>query len=351
MGDSAHKIETFGRLAILAEGELGVITSKTAACVIRYVPEKVACVMDSTKAGRTAQDVLGFGGDIPVVRNIEEALAHSPDSLLIGIAPRGGALPGEWRGVLLRAIAGGLNIVNGLHHVLGDDPMFRDAAEDAGVRIWDVRVPHLPEAIASGLLRHKSGTVVLTVGSDCRTGKMTVAFELARYLNRERERAEFVPTGQTGILLAGWGEAVDRVPGDFMSAVTEAITAQALERAPMAIVEGQGSLIHPAYSAVALGILHGCCADVMILCHQPTRKEIPGYDVRIPPLPDLIRIHEEAAALVHPSRVAAVALNTFDMEETAAEREAARLRDETGLPVTDVVRWGCEPIAEVLERI
>lgn len=351
MGNAAYQIEEFGRLAILAEGELGVLTSKTAACIIRYVPERVSCVIDSTKAGATAQEVLGFGGDIPVVAGIEQALALSPDSLLIGIAPRGGALPDEWRGILLDAMAGGLSIINGLHHVLGEDSEMSRAASEAGVKVWDVRVPHVPDSIASGSLRNKTGYVVLTVGSDCRTGKMTVAFELARHLNRRGVRSEFVATGQTGILLAGWGEAVDRVPGDFISAVTEAITVAALERAGIAVVEGQGSLIHPAYSAVALGILHGCCPDAMILCHQPTRSEIPGYGVAIPPLPELIRIHEEIAALIHPSRVTAVAINTFDMNETDAEREAGRLEDATGLPVTDVIRWGCSRLEPALERL
>ncbi|MGD9140374.1 MAG: DUF1611 domain-containing protein [bacterium] len=349
MGDKADRIDKYGRLAILAQGEFGVITSKTAACVIRYVPERVACVIDSTRAGASVEDVLGFGGGIPVVATIEEALARSPDALLIGIAPRGGALPAEWRGVVLKAIAGGLDIVNGLHHVMGEDDEISSAAAEAGVRIWDVRVPRVPDTIASGSLRRKKGRVVLTVGSDCRIGKMTVAFELARFLNRSGSRAEFVPTGQTGIMLAGWGEAVDRVPGDFMSAVTENITTEALGRAGLAIVEGQGSLIHPAYSAVALGIMHGSCPDAMILCHQPTRTAIPGYDVSIPPLPDLIKLHEDVAGLVHPSRVVGVAINTFDMEEAPAKREAARLEDLTGLPVADVIRWGCGRIARAVE--
>lgn len=351
VGDTADNIGGFGRLAILAEGEFGVITSKTAACVIRYVPERVACVIDSSRAGATAGEVLGFGGGIPVVGTVEEALLYSPGALLIGIAPRGGALPEEWREVLLKAIAGGLGILNGLHHVLGDDAEISRAAQEAGVRIWDVRVPRVPEAIASGSLRDKSGRVVLTVGSDCRTGKMTVAFELARFLAGRGTAAEFVPTGQTGILLAGWGEAVDRVPGDFISAVAEDLTTRALGRAGLAIVEGQGSIIHPAYSAVALGIMHGCCPDGMILCHQPTRTEIPGYDIIIPPLPDLIKTHEDIAALVHPSRVIAIAINTFDMDGARAEREAARLEEVTGLPVTDVIRWGCGRIAPALESI
>lgn len=351
MGDQADRIEKYGRLAILAEGEFGVITSKTAACVIRYVPERIACVIDSTRAGEFVQETLGFGGDIPVVATLGDALALSPDALLIGIAPRGGALPREWRGVVLKAIAGGLDIINGLHHIMSEDAEISSAAAGAGVSIWDVRLPHVPDSIASGSLRRKKGRVVLTVGSDSRTGKMTVAFEIARSLSRSGTRAEFVPTGQTGILLAGWGEAVDRVPGDFMSAITENITVEALGRAATAIVEGQGALIHPAYSAVALGIMHGCCPDAMILCHQPTRTKLQGYDINIPPLSDLVKIHEDVAGLLHPSRVIGVAVNTFDLEEADARREIARLEDMTGLPVSDVIRWGPGRLAHAVEEM
>jgi uncharacterized NAD-dependent epimerase/dehydratase family protein len=351
VGDPDTVMEGFRRMAVLAEGRLGVISSKTAACVIRYAPHRVACVIDSRNAGSDVSDVLGFGAGIRVVEGLEEAMAFSPDSLLIGIAPRGGALPREWREVVLGAISRGLNIVSGLHHVLGEDDEIREAALSMGVRVWDVRVPRLPDAVAAGSLRSKKGKVILTVGSDCSTGKMTVAFELARYLRSRGTSAEFVPTGQTGIVLAGWGEAIDRVPGDFMSAVTEDITTRALERAEVAVVEGQGSLIHPAYSAVALGILHGCCPDLMVLCHQPTRLEIDEYAVTIPPMEELVAVYEDAAGLVFPSRVGAIAVNTYDMDEASAREEIARLESRTGLPVADVIRWGCARIAPALEGL
>ena len=211
----------FSRSAILAEGKLGLLTSKTAACLVRYVPEKVACIIDSTRQGRSVDDVLGFGGKIPIVASLDEALALDPDSLIIGIAPRGGALPDEWRQIVLDAIAGGLDIISGLHTMLGEDPEMLEAAKKRGVEIWDVRRPQLPDGISQGSLRNKTGKVVLTVGSDCRTGKMTVAYELVRALKSEGTDATFVPTGQTGILLEGWGVAVDRVPGDFMARVVE----------------------------------------------------------------------------------------------------------------------------------
>jgi uncharacterized NAD-dependent epimerase/dehydratase family protein len=337
------------RLAILAEGKFGVLTSKTAACIIRYQPERVACVIDSTRAGRDVESALGFGGGIPVVASVGEALEFSPDCLLVGIAPRGGALPDAWRRVVLDAIAGGLDIASGLHTMLGEDAAISRAAEAAGVTIWDVRKPVVPDGVSLGVLGDRRGRVILTVGSDCSSGKMTVAYELVALMKARGIKATFVPTGQTGVLLAGWGQAVDRVPGDFMARVIEDLTVEALAASDFAIVEGQGSLIHPAYSGVALAVLHGSWPDTMILCHQPTRTRIEDYDVEIPPLGDLVAMYEAACRPLFRSRVAAIGLNTYDLEEAEARAAAARAEEETGLPADDPVRWGPGRILASLE--
>jgi uncharacterized NAD-dependent epimerase/dehydratase family protein len=339
------------RLAILAEGKLGVLTSKTAACITRYQPDRVACVIDSSKAGLTVENVLGFGGGIPVIASIDEAYAFSPDTLLIGIAPRGGALPPPWRKTVLSAVAHGLNVISGLHTMLADDPEISELARRNDVKIWDIREPVIPDGISEGKLRERAGHVILTVGSDSRSGKMTVAFELARALRSRGTKAQFVATGQTGILLEGWGVVVDRVPGDFMSRVVEDLTVRALASSDVAVVEGQGSLIHPGYSGVALAIMHGCYPDAMVLCHQSTRLEIEGYDVAIPGLGELVGMHESMCRHVFPSKVIAIALNTFDMaEERAAEYIEAAER-ETGLPATDPVRMGSDKVCEAVEAL
>jgi uncharacterized NAD-dependent epimerase/dehydratase family protein len=337
------------RMAVLAEGKLGVLSSKTAACVVRYQPERVTCIIDSTKRGRTVREVLGFGGDIPVVGSLDEALALGPDALLLGIAPRGGALPESWRATILGSIDHGLDIISGLHTMLGEDPEIADAAKRKHVEIWDIRKPVFPTEVSRGVLREKSGRVLLTVGSDCRTGKMTVAYELAGYLNGRGVSAAFVPTGQTGMLLAGWGVAIDRVAGDFMARVMEDLTLEGLSRASLAIVEGQGSLVHPGYSGVTLAILHGCCPDGLILCHEPGREQIDGYGVSIPPLHDLVRLYEETAAPVHAARVLAIALNTYALSEDEARDAVRAAGEETGLYTTDVVRWGAEGLCKSLE--
>ena len=339
------------RIAVLAERKLGVLTSKTAACMVRYQPHRVICIIDSTRSGQSVEQVLGFGGDIPVVGSLDEALALQPDTLLMGIAPRGGALPDSWRKTVLDSIDNGLNIISGLHTLLSEDPEIGPAAERKNVAIWDIRKPVFPTEISRGLLRNKSGYVLLTVGSDCRTGKMTVAYELARGLNARGKKAEFVPTGQTGILLAGWGVAIDRIPGDFMARVMEDLTLEGLSRAPVAIVEGQGSVVHPGYSGVALAMLHGSCPDGLILCHEPGREEIEGYGKVIPPLSQLIHLYEEAAAPVFASKVVAVALNTYQLSEEKAREAARAVSAETGLHATDVIRWGPEDLCEIVEGL
>jgi len=337
------------RLAILAEGRTGVITSKTAACVIRYQPDRVACVIDSTRRGLTADQVLGFGGTIPIVGSLDEALRHSPDSLLIGIAPRGGLLPVEWRPIILGAIRSGLNILSGLHTMLNEDPEISAAARSNNVVLWDIRQVAVPDGVARGLLRHKKGKVVLTVGSDCSSGKMTAAYEVTAGLKKRGIRAEFVATGQTGILLSGWGQALDRAPGDFMARIAEDLALEGLARADVAVIEGQGSLIHPAYSSVTLALLHGCRPDLMVMCHQPTRTEIEDFDLKIPPIPDLVDIYERSCRPVFESKVVAVALNTYDLGEGRARREIAEVQKQTGLPTTDPVRWGAAAICDALE--
>ena len=341
----------YDRLVILAEANLGVVTSKTAACMIRYRPRRVACVIDGSKAGLTVHDVLGFGGAIPIVATLGEAVRYRPDSLLVGIAPRGGLLPEAWRGVVVEAIEHGLNVLSGLHTMLSEDPEISEAARRWGVGIWDIRKPVLPDGISRGLLRHRKGRVILTVGSDCSSGKMTVAYELVELMRQRRIKAEFVATGQTGILLSGRGQAIDRVPGDFMARVVEDLTLRALEHADVAVVEGQGSLIHPAYSGVTLAILHGSWPDAMILCHQPSRTRIDEFNIEIPPLSELAGIYERACLPMFTSRVVSIALNTYDLDQASARAEVTRVERETGLATADPIRWGSGRILESLGRI
>jgi uncharacterized NAD-dependent epimerase/dehydratase family protein len=341
------------RFLIIADGQFGPLTSKTANSCIRYLPERVVAVFDRAAAGKTAQDILGFGGAIPVVGAFEEGLALGPTAVLVGIAPVGGRLPGEWRDWLKTAIARGLEVWSGLHTFVGDDPELAALARAHQVRIHDVRRPPPDLPVADGRAAEVDAYVVLTVGSDCNVGKMTAQLELRDALARRGQRARFVATGQTGIFIEGWGIAVDAVVADFVAGAAEQLVLAGARDADIVLVEGQGSLIHPGYSGVTLGLLHGACPDGLILCHQATREYIGDYHgrepwVKIPPLRELVAIYERAAQPVRPTAVLGVALNTFDLDERAARDAIRRAQDDTGLPVTDPVRFGAAPLVEAI---
>jgi uncharacterized NAD-dependent epimerase/dehydratase family protein len=194
--------------------------------------------------------------------------------------------------------------------------------------------------------------VVLTVGSDCNVGKMTVAIELQRELERRGARAAFVATGQTGIFIADRGVAVDAVPADFVAGVVEDLVVEAAADHDVVVVEGQGALHHPGYSGVTLGLLHGACPRAMVLCHhagRTTMRSAPGEPI-IPPLRELVEVYERAAAWVHPSQVIAVALDTHELSQSAAIDAMREVGLDAELPVTDPVRFSAAEIADALQR-
>lgn len=343
------------RIAVLAEGRLNIHDAKTAVGVIRYGDDRVVAIVDSTHVGADAGAVLGDpdgpARGIPVVANVEAALAYHPDTLLIGIAPRGGQLPDEWRPGLLLAIAAGLEIVSGLHIFLADDPELAAAARRRGVRLWDVRRP--PEAtahrIATGKPHREGSQVVYFGGTDCNVGKMTVAVEVEREMRRRGLSAAFAATGQTGIVIAGRGIPADRYVSDFLAGGAEALVCELADEADWVLVEGQGALGHLAYSAVTLGLVHGAAPDLLVLCHEAGRRTIRGYDgVPIPPLADVRAMYEMAAGWLKPVRTVAWALNTYGLGEDEARAAIRAAVAETGLPVADPVRFGAGPIVEAL---
>ncbi|HET7678254.1 MAG TPA: DUF1611 domain-containing protein [Candidatus Limnocylindrales bacterium] len=341
------------RLVILAEGEFGETGSKTAMGVIRYGPHELAAVIDSTRAGRDVSEWLP-GHPAPVVASLAEALPRRPTALLLGTAPAGGKLPAAWRATVLQAIEAGLDVINGLHVFLGDDPEFAAAAERKRVTITDHRRPPERMEVAAGRSHLPGKRVILTVGTDCALGKMSVALELRDAARAAGLPAVFVATGQTGIMIEGWGVAVDRVIADFLQGTCEWLVEQAEAMGDWIIVEGQGSLDHPAYSSVTLGLIHGCTPHAMVMVHQAGREFHHGWEERgsrCPPLVPFIRLHEEVAGLVAPSVVAAVALNTSLLaDEAVARRAIAEVAEETGLPTDDPYRFGGERLMAALRE-
>jgi uncharacterized NAD-dependent epimerase/dehydratase family protein len=335
------------KVAILAEGQFAPATAKTAIGVLRYAPFEVVAVVDSTRAGKDAAECVGVGHGVPVVASVDEALARGATVVLIGTAAAGGRIPDGYRPALARTLDRGLEVWNGLHERVLADPVLARAAERGHAKVRELREPPADLPIGGHRARREGARVVLTVGSDAAVGKMTASLEIVAALRRAGEHAEFVATGQTGIAIAGGGIAVDAVVADFIAGAAELMVCDAAERADWVVVEGQGSLTHPGFSGVTLGLLHGTGPDLMVLCHDARRISVKGYDDGLPlrPLAEYVRIYEDAAAWrrppgYRPARVVAVALNTATVTEEFARRTIADAARETGLPAADPIREG-----------
>jgi uncharacterized NAD-dependent epimerase/dehydratase family protein len=340
-----------GRLAIFAEGLFAKHTGKTAHGVIRYGNREVVAVIDSTAAGRTADEVEPFAlRPVPIVATLDEALERGADSLLIGAAPPGGKLDPAWRPTLLAALEAGLSLEAGLHTQLKDDPELVDAARRHGVELRDLREAPADLTVPEGPhSRPDSVRVVHSVGSDTVIGKKVVTLELDRAARERGLRSVFVPTGQTGVAIAGWGIAVDHVISDYVAGAGERLVHEGAERGDLLFVEGQGALFHPAYSGVTLGLLHGSAPDLLVLVHKPNATHNRNYPyLPIPPLNELIAAYEAATLHVRPARVAALALNTSDLTEDEARTAIAQAERETGLTGDDVVRFGADRVLDAV---
>jgi uncharacterized NAD-dependent epimerase/dehydratase family protein len=339
------------RLAIFAEGLFAKHTGKTAHGVIRYGTREVVAVIDSTCAGRTAAEVEPFCvKPVPIVATLEEALERGPDSLLIGVAPPGGKLAPEWRPTLLAAVGAGLSLEAGLHTQLNHDEELRATAERNAVELRDLREAPGDLSVPKGpYSRPEWVQVVHSVGSDTVIGKKVVTLELDRAARERGLRSVYVPTGQTGVAIAGWGIAVDHVISDYVAGAGERLVLDGAERGDLLFVEGQGALFHPAYSGVTLGLLHGSAPDLLVLVHKAGATHNRNYpDLPIPPLNELIAAYENVAARVRPTRVAAIALNTSDLDEDAARAAIADAERETGLVSDDVVRFGAGRVLDAV---
>ncbi len=324
------------KLLVLAEGFSGdPHYGKTARGVLAYGQRPVVALLDSTRAGETQ-------GGVPIVASVDDALGLGPTTAVVGVATQGGRFPPAWRELLRTCIGKGLHIENGLHEFLGDDAEMVDLAARHRVELRDLRRPPPGLNVPTGANLELPVQTVLTVGSECAIGKMTVSLELEREARSRGLAAEFVPTGQTGIAIAGWGIAVDAVVSDFLAGAAEQLVVEGHERGgELLLVEGQGSLIHPAYSGVTLGLVHGSAPHAFVLCHLAGQTEVEGYPGHpILPLSELVELHERIALPARPARVAAVALNTRELDEDEARNAIAAAEAETGLVADDPVRFG-----------
>ena len=335
------------RYLILAEGFSGdAHYGKTMRGVLRYAREDVVAILDSTRAGELEDG-------LPIVADVDAALRFGPTTALVGVATQGGRFPPAWRELLTACIREGLSIENGLHEFVADDRELRELADRIGVGLRDLRRPPDGLTVPSGANLEVPARIVLTVGSDCAIGKMTVSLELDREAQGRGIASRFVPTGQTGIAIAGWGIAVDAVVADFIAGAAERLVVEGHERGGELLhVEGQGAISHPAYAGVTLGLLHGAAPHVLVLCHRAGSREVEGYPGHpLLQLPELVDLYPRVALPRRRPVVACVAVNTAHLDEGAARAAIGEAGAETGLVADDPVRFGSARLLDAVLNV
>jgi len=321
--------------------------AKTARGVLRYRRDDVVAMLDSKRAGEVEDGV-------PIVGTVDEAMAYEPDTALVGVVTQGGHFPGDWQELLKTCVAAGLHLENGLHVRLRDIPGLPELAREHGVELRDLREPPADLSTATGANLDVEATIVLAVGSDCAIGKMTAILELDLEARRRGLSSVFVPTGQTGIAIAGWGIAVDAVISDFLAGAAERLVVDGGTRGDLLWVEGQGAILHPIYSGVTLGLIHGSAPHLYVLCHEVGRTIVEGDPTEspLPGLAELVDLHERMSLKLRPAKVVAVALNTSTVSEEEARQAIAAAEEETGLTTDDPVRFGAGRLLDsVLKHI
>ena len=314
--------------------------------IVHYALDPVVAILDSERAGESYRG-------IQIVGSVEEALAYEPTVATVGVATQGGRFPPAWRELLRDSIRAGLDVESGLHEFIGEDPELAELAREHGVELRDLRKPPPDLSVPTGENLRVPAKIVLTVGSDCAIGKKTVAVELDLAARGRGLASVFVPTGQTGIAIAGWGIAVDAVVADFLAGAAERLVVEGSRRGGELLwVEGQGSLAHPAYSGVTMGLMHGSAPHAYVLVHKAGATHVEGYPEHpLPGLRELVELHERASLQLRPARVAAIALHTGALEDEDACAEIERVERETGLLTDDPVRFGADRLLDAVLEV
>lgn len=342
------------RIAIHADGVLSRTGPKLVYAALRYRPDEVVAVIDSHHSGATTVDVTGDPSlaDVPIVTDVDAALAFEPDTFLVGVSLLRTSMPPELRADVLAALTAGLDVISGLHYPLSSDPGVVKTSAMHHTKIWDLRQPKEPFfEVVPDLHRTGSGWVTLAVGSDGSVGKMTTMIEIDLAARSAGASSTVVATGQTGLFLVGRGFPSDHIVSDFVPTTARLEASAAAALTELVFVEGQGALNHPMYSNGALGLLHGVDPDALILCHRAGAAHLAGRPGSLlPPLSDLVQMNEQAATWGSDRRprVVGIALDTSRLDLSAARHEVARAAGETGLPATDPVRFGASSLLDAV---
>ena len=338
------------KIVILCHGAFNYIKNKTGNMLIRYRSDEVMAVIDSEKSNTTAADELGYGHKIPVVKNFLACKSSSPDTLVVGSATQGGYISDDYKKDILSAIEGGCDIVSGMHQFLKDDSDIVQAANHRNVNLVDLRIPPDPPNFPKGSWQDRKIPVLLVVGTDCDTGKMTSAWELTLRLRKRGRKIHFVATGQTGILLNGSGVPIDAVKADFMAGEVEQLIDEAPSNTELVIVEGQGSLTNQYYAGVTLGLMHGAMPNYMLMTHDPGR-DLDVTDFNMSPMSQIMDLHLDLMKDFRESKFIGINLLTFTLGDTDALNEITAVEKKYNLPTTDLIRFGDRDLINTIEGL
>jgi len=338
----------YHRIAIAVGENAPLSNSKTAMSLLRYREADCLAVIDPAHAGKTIQELYGISGKTPVVACLDDV--DSPDAMFVGISPAGGEMPASLRGTILAAVRQGLDVVSGLHDFLVNDQEICTLAEQTGSRLIDVRRNHYHQT-AKGAIFRPECLRIHAVGHDCSVGKMVTMLELERGLQARNVDARFLATGQTGIMVVGNGVPVDCVVSDFVNGAVENLVLENQQH-DILLIEGQGSLTHPAFSAVTMGLLHGCAPQGLILCYEAARTHVKGMPhVELKSLEHYRKLYESVGGDRFPTEVIGVAMNGRYIHAEQAEREKEDVSRRLGLPVCDVYRDGASLLVDAVMQL
>ena len=338
------------RFVVLCHDAFNYIKNKTGNMLIRYRPDEVVAVIDREKVGSNCEEEVGVGGDTPVLANFNASLHLKPDTLVIGNATQGGFISEEYRQEIINAINAGCDVISGMHQFLNDDDDLRSRAEERGVQLIDLRMPPSPPHFPTGSWQNRKIPVLLIVGTDCDTGKMTTAWELSKRLKDRGRKIEFIGTGQTGILLSGSGVPIDAVKADFMAGEIEYLIDNVPNDTELIIVEGQGALTNQFYAGVTLGLMHGAMPDYMLMTHDPTR-DLDVTDFPMTTMKHVMDLHIDLMKSFKQSKFIGINLLTFAFDDQKALNIIEDSQKEFAMEATDLIRFGDKGLLDAIEGV
>ena len=338
------------RFAILCHEAFNYIKNKTGNMLIRYRPDEVVAVIDREKIGSTSEEEVGVGGNTPVLGDFNATLHLEPDTLVIGNATQGGFITDEYKAEIINAMNAGCDIISGMHQFLNDDEELKNIAAQKDVKLIDLRMPPDPPHFPTGTWQNRKVPVLLIVGTDCDTGKMTTAWEVAKRLQDRGRKVEFIGTGQTGILLSGSGVPIDAVKADFMAGEIEFLIQNTPKDTELVIIEGQGALTNQFYAGVTLGLMHGAMPDYMLMTHDPSR-DLDVTDFPMVSMQHVMDLHLDLMKVFRESKFIGINLLTFAFDEKKALDVIQKSENEFNIPTTDLIRFGDKGLIDAIEGI